>query len=106
VFFIKLSWFNKGGLMNFELNKEYNLWVVLTSAYPSGDTTKSCRKMVKRVKIVAMPIENEAVIEVIGAKRYYDGIGLPVRGRLHMTAGVPVYLLAGDEKYEIMNVLA
>jgi hypothetical protein len=92
--------------MRFEINKEYNLRVVLASAHPETDTAKFCRKMVKRVKIVAMPVENEAVIEVIGAKRYYQGLGLPVRGRLHMTAGVPMYLLAGDEKYDIMNVIA
>jgi hypothetical protein len=91
--------------MKFELNKEYNLQVVLATASSASNTEKFCRKMVKRVKIVAMPVENEVVIEFIGAKRYYQGLGLPVRGRMHMTAGVPSYLLAGDEKYEIMNVL-
>ncbi|MCU0597816.1 MAG: hypothetical protein MUE70_00985 [Desulfobacterales bacterium] len=92
--------------MKFELNREYNLRVMLATAHSTAETFKEGRKMVKRVKVVAMPLENEAVIEFIGVKKYYQGLGLPVRGRLHMTAGVPVYLLAGDEKYEIMNVIA
>jgi len=92
--------------MNFELNKEYNLRVMLSTPHPADDPVMSGRKMVKRVKIVAMPVENEAVIEFIGLKKYCQGVGLPVRGRLHMTGGVPVYLLTGDEKYEIMNVIA
>ena len=91
--------------MNFEINKEYNFRVMLTPPHLAANFVTPGRKLVKRVKIVAMPVENEAVIEFIGEKRYYQGLGLPVRGRLHMTAGVPVYLLAGDEKYEIMNVL-
>ena len=91
--------------MRFELNKEYNLRVMLATTHSADDAIKPGRKMVKRIKIVALPVENEVVIEFIGAKRYYQGLGLPVRGRLHMTAGVPIYLLTGDEKYEIMNVI-
>ena len=92
--------------MKFELNREYNLRVMMTTSGSDMASVNSGRKMVKRVKIVAIPVENEVVIEFVGTKKYYQGLGLPVRGRLHMTAGVPIYLLAGDEKYEIMNVLA
>jgi hypothetical protein len=79
---------------------------MLATTPSTAENLNAGRKMVKRVKIVAMPLENEAVIEFIGVKKYYQGVGLPVRGRMHMTAGVPVYLLAGNEKYEIMNVIA
>jgi hypothetical protein len=95
-----------GGDMKFEINKEYNFRVMLAASNPDVDPINSGRKLVKRVKIVAMPVENEAVIEFIGAKKYYQGLALPVRGRLHMAAGIPDYLFAGNEKYEIMNVIA
>jgi len=91
--------------MDLKLNKEYYLRVIQISGYQSVEAEKISRKMVKRVKIVAFPFENEAVIEFIGAKRYYEGVGLPVRGRLYITAGVPSHLSSGDEKYEVMNIL-
>lgn len=92
--------------MNFELNKEYKLRMVQVPEYQAADKIKPPHWVVKRVKIVALPVENEAVIEFPGAKRYYQGVGLPVRGRLHLVAGVPSYLSSGKEKFEIMNVLA
>ena len=104
MFFIK-HFFTREGLMNFELNKEYNLRVVQVPANQGIGKTAYNRKMVKRVKIVAIPVENEAVIEFIGAKRYFQGVGLPVRGRIYIVAGIPSYLSSGNEKYEIMNVL-
>jgi hypothetical protein len=92
--------------MNFELNKEYKLRVVQIPATPVADKSKSPHWTVKRVKIVAFPVKNEAVIEFLGAKRYYLGIGLPVRGRMYIDAGVPSYMSSGNERYEIMNILA
>jgi len=91
--------------MNFELNKEYKLRVTQMQAYQTADKSKAPHWVVKRVKIVAFPVQNEAVIEFLGAKRYYQGIGLPIRGRMYLVAGMPSYLATGNEKYEVMNVL-
>jgi hypothetical protein len=91
--------------MNFELNKEYKFIVSNDPSFNCGTTESRNRKTIKRIKIVAFPIENEAVVELIGAKRYYQGMGLPVRGRLYLTKGNPTYMLTENKKYNVMKVL-
>ena len=90
--------------MDFELNKEYKFIVSRMPVYDTSDGVKT-QKTIKRIKIVAFPLKDEAVIELIGAKRHYHGLRLPVRGRLYITGGVPRYMLTDNEKYDVMKVL-
>ncbi len=90
--------------MNFELNKEYKFIVSRIPVYETSDGAKT-RKTIKRIKIVAFPLKGEAVIELIGVARLYQGLQLPVRGRLFISSGTPRYMLTDNKKYDVMKVL-
>lgn len=91
--------------MNFELNKEYNLKLIRVPVPSNSGDMPTGKATLKRVKIVAFPCANEMVVELVGARRYYQGVALPVRGRLHISDGIPQYMLTDQAKYEVKNVI-